>query len=279
MGVVSDPSLVLAAEDILIDSWPLTGGTTVTDAGAAGLAIVALADPPRPILSVPESVLDGAVVRAADPDDLRDRLRELWADQSARADLGRRARAAVENQHISGWSAAMESVVTQARRHHGAATPPTGIEKRQITEWEAVILAQRASETQNWTLENVYAHNVEMLPGALRPESMAEISARIQLARSQAPKPPRVFAAPRLDREEITRTLEHMRELIAEGSVTSGVILVTADLVDEAVALIEPALAEGSEIDLELQVGDDPGTAAKAGDVILAAEDQVVTSR
>jgi glycosyltransferase involved in cell wall biosynthesis len=277
LGVVPDASSVFAAADILIDSWPLTGGTTVTDAGAAGLTVVALADPPLPILSVPASALDGTVVRAADLDALRERLVELWASPETRSELARRARAAVESQHGAGWPAAMERAVAAAVEHHGAAEPPAEAPPAQIAEWEAVILAQRAFETQHSPLHEVYARNIALLPEGRRPQSVPEIAARIAEARARAPKPPRVIAAPRVEREQIERTLTRMRELIATGVCASAVILVAAELVDDAVALIEPLLADGAradgaDIDVELGVGVDPAVVARPGDVVLAPE-------
>jgi hypothetical protein len=272
LGVVSDTSAVFAAADILIDSWPLTGGTTVIDAGDAGLTVVALADPPLPILSPPASALDGCVVRAADLQELRDRLSELWASPERRADLGRRSRAAVATHHGDGWSEQMESVVAAAVEHRGTAIPPAGPATEQITEWEAVILAQRTFETQNATLPTIYARNLDLLPAERRPQSVAEISARLDLARERAPKPPRVIAAPRIEQEDIVHTLERMRELIAGGTVVCGVILVAAELLDDAVALIEPAMASGTDIDIELQIGEHPAAIARPDDVVLAEE-------
>jgi glycosyltransferase involved in cell wall biosynthesis len=273
MGVVADTAPMFAAADILLDSWPLTGGTTVTDAGAAGLAVVALADPPRPMLSVPDSALGGAVVRAADLDVLADRLRELWASREMRAELAARARAAVQSQHGSGWAEAMERAVAAAVEHRGKAAPPSAVASEEITEWEAVILAQRAFETQHSPLAQVYARNVGLLPESRRPQSMEEIAGRIAAARSQAPKPPRVLAKPPVRDEDIKLTLERMRELVLSGSVVSGVILVSAESVDEAVRLIEPALAEGDEIDIELQAGEDLAAVAMPSDVILGEQD------
>jgi hypothetical protein len=272
LGVMSDTSAVFAAADILIDSWPLTGGTTVIDAGDAGLTVIALADPPLPILSPPASALDGCVVRAADLEELRDRLRELWASSERRADLGRRSHAAVAAHHRDGWREGMENIVATAVEHRGAAIPPAGLAAEQVTEWEAVTLAQRAFETQNATLPTIYARNLDLLPPERRPQSVAEISARIDLAREHAPKPPRVIAAPRIDQEDIVRTLERMHELIASGTVVSGLILVAAELLDDAVSLIEPAMASGTDIDIELQVADDPIAVARPGDIVLAEE-------
>lgn len=274
MGVVADTSPMFAAADILLDSWPLTGGTTVTDAGAAGLTVLALADPPRPMLSVPSSALGGAVVRAADIESLGERLRDLWANPETRAELASCARAAVEEQHGPGWSSAMERAVTAASEHRGAATPPSATAAEAITEWEAVILAQRAFETQHSPLVEVYARNQGLLPPGRRPQSMAEIEVRIADARSLAPAPPRVLAMPRVREEEIKLTLARMRALVLSGSACGGVILVGAESVDEAVSLIEPALAEGEEIDVELQVGEDLAAVARPGDVILGDEDQ-----
>ncbi len=273
MGVVADAAPIFAAADILLDSWPVAGGTTVMDAGAAGLAVVALADPPRPMLSAPDSALGGAVVRAADLDVLGDRLRELWASPETRAELAARARAAVQSRHGSGWAEAMERAVATAVEHRGRATTPSVLASEEITEWEAVILAQRAFETQHSPLAQVYARNVGLLPESRRPQSMEEIGIRIAAARSRAPKAPRVLAKPSVRDEDIKLTLARMRELIAAGSATSGVILVPAESVQEAVRLIEPALAEGDEIDIELQAGEDLAAVAMPSDVILGEQD------
>jgi glycosyltransferase involved in cell wall biosynthesis len=273
LGLLSDPSVVLAAADILIDSWPLTGGTTVIDAAAAGLTVIALGDPPPPILCAPPGALDGCVLRARDLEELGERLAEFWANPSTRSDLRARAEAAVQAQHANGWSSGMERVLLAAGEHQGASTAPSERSPEPIAQWEAVIQAQRALETQKATLMSIYARNLELLPAERRPQSMAGVSAHIEIARAGAPKPPRVFAAPRLVHEEIVGLLERMRELIADGAVISGVILIAADRLDDAVALIEPAITGEDDIDIELQVGEDPAAFAQPTDVILSERD------
>jgi hypothetical protein len=63
---------------------------------------------------------------------------------------------------------------------------------------------------------------------------------------------PVALAAPRLDQGEMTATVRALREVLGCGVAKKAVISVAPPLVEQAVPLIEAALADGPDIDIEL---------------------------
>lgn len=70
---------------------------------------------------------------------------------------------------------------------------------------------------------------------------------------------PTALAAPSLVGEEMSATVQAFRDLLGAGVAKKLMIAVPELLVDQAVPLVEAALAEGPDIDIELVPTDDPG--------------------
>jgi glycosyltransferase involved in cell wall biosynthesis len=70
---------------------------------------------------------------------------------------------------------------------------------------------------------------------------------------------PTALAAPSLVAGEMTATVQAFRDLLGAGVAKKLLIAVPELLVDQAVPLVEAALAEGPDIDIELVPTDDPG--------------------
>jgi hypothetical protein len=68
---------------------------------------------------------------------------------------------------------------------------------------------------------------------------------------------PLAVAAPRLDADEIRSTVEALREVLAAGVAKKAVVVIGCALVDQAVPLVEAALAEGPDIDIDVVPADD----------------------
>jgi hypothetical protein len=66
--------------------------------------------------------------------------------------------------------------------------------------------------------------------------------------------------------------LDEARRLTAAGDVTSCAIVVERDRIADAITLIEAALAEGSDVDIELIVGDSVGAIARPIDILLGVD-------
>jgi glycosyltransferase involved in cell wall biosynthesis len=209
LGRLPDVGPQLAAADLLLDSWPVTGGTTALDAGAAGLPVLALGDPPPEMVGAPEDLLGGFVARAASVAELGERAAALLADPPERARLAAAAAELVAQRHGDGWAAEMERVVATAREHHGAAAPPpadaaladtaaTSAALRPAASadaalasggpagWESVIQLVRDGHEQGCTPELAYAWNVPELPPARRPRTGAEVVERVAAMRAAA---------------------------------------------------------------------------------------------
>jgi glycosyltransferase involved in cell wall biosynthesis len=70
---------------------------------------------------------------------------------------------------------------------------------------------------------------------------------------------PVALASPSLDVAEVAATVRAFRDVLGAGVAKRLVIAVPPSQVDEAVPLIEAALADGPDIDVELEPTDDPG--------------------
>jgi hypothetical protein len=75
---------------------------------------------------------------------------------------------------------------------------------------------------------------------------------------------------PRLDPAEIRAAVAHARALDAAGLLASVAVGVRAGDLERAVGLIEPELAAGPEIGIDLVAGDDPRQLLLPGTVLLA---------
>jgi len=208
LGRLADVGPQLAAADLLLDSWPVTGGTTALDAGAAGVPVLALGNPPPEMVGAPDDLLGGFVARAASVGELGERAAALLADPAERARLAAAAADVVAQRHGDGWAAEMEAVVVAVREHHGAAAPPAedaALGNPAATRaaagpgvpagpplagdpaaWEAVIQLVRDGHEQGCTPELAYAWNVPELPPARRPRTGAEVVERVAALRAQA---------------------------------------------------------------------------------------------
>jgi glycosyltransferase involved in cell wall biosynthesis len=71
---------------------------------------------------------------------------------------------------------------------------------------------------------------------------------------------PFALAAPALEQAEISGTVQALREVLAAGVAERVLLAVPTDSVDDAVPLVEDALAEGSDIDIEMVPTDTPAT-------------------
>ncbi len=282
LGPLPDIAPQLAAADLLLDSWPVTGGTTVLDAGAAGLPVLALGDPPPEMVGAPLDSLDGAIARAPDLAALGARGAALLADPDARASLAARASAVVAARHGEGWAGEMEALVAAARAHAGRAAPPgaglpaaladgtaNGQDEHATSDWEAVIQLVRDGHEQSCTLEQAYLWNAPELPPHRRPRSGADLAERLGRMRAVAQAPRRAVAAPAIDHAAIAHTIEQARALARVGEVSGCALVVAPERIEDAIPHIEAALACGEDLDVELLAGADVEAVAGPRDVVL----------
>jgi glycosyltransferase involved in cell wall biosynthesis len=267
LGPVPDLAPLLAAADLLLDTWPASGATTLRDAASAGLPIVSLGDgdPALALVRPPAGLLGGAVVHARDAAELIERVRALLADPDERRAIG--ARGAAEVTDEAEWLAAMERVVAAAAAHAGAATVPAAFEPGPPTDGEAILELLYDGDHADFTHYHAYAHHVSELPPERRPADAAEVRARVDAM--LAGPAPRAVAAPPLTPEAIAALLGEVRRRVAAGEIGSCVVVVAPEDVSRAVPLLEQALADGPDVDLELMGGRSAQEVAGPGDLVL----------
>lgn len=71
---------------------------------------------------------------------------------------------------------------------------------------------------------------------------------------------PIAVAVPRLDADEVRRTVEALRAVLAARVAKKAVAVIDSALVGQAIPLFEAALAEGPDNDIDVVPGDDPAT-------------------
>ncbi|HZV75515.1 MAG TPA: glycosyltransferase [Conexibacter sp.] len=270
LGPLPDIGPQLAAADLLLDSWPVTGGTTVLDAGAAGLPVLALGDPPPAMVGAPPDLLGGQIARGRDVAALAARAAALLADAGERVRLAGRAATAVAARHGEGWAGEMEQLVAAACTHAGQAAPPADLSAEPISDWEAIIHLARSGHEQSCAVEQAYLWIAPELPPARRPRTGAELHERVAALRTAAPAPRRAVAAPPVEAQAIAAVLAEARRLVRAGEVAGCAIVVAPERIGDAVACVEAALAHGEDLDVELVVGTAAELFAAPGDLVLA---------
>lgn len=151
----------------------------------------------------------------------------------------------------------------------GLATPPARVVDSGVSDPECVIHLVRDGYEQPCTPRDAYLWIASELPATMRPRAIDEVNARLAQLRAAAPRDRRAVAAPAVDRASIGRVLDDARRLTAAGDVTSCAIVVERDRIADAIALIEAALGDGDDIDVELVAGSGVDVIAGPSDIVL----------
>jgi hypothetical protein len=250
------------------------------DAAAAALPVLSLGDgdPDLALVRPPRGLLGGLVAHAESADALIARARDLLADPEARRAQGEAARAAVDADHgEAGWRRALERVVAVAVAHAGSATAPAQRPPESPTDAEAVLELLYAGDHADVTPYHVYAWAIGELPPERRPSEASEVAQRVDALLGAVPAAPaascapaRMVAAPALDASSVGDLLDDLRRRVAAGEVASGVVVVAPADVERAVPLLEHALGQGEDVDIELVAGDSVAAVARPGDVVVS---------
>jgi glycosyltransferase involved in cell wall biosynthesis len=261
---------LLAAADVLLDTWPVTGGTTLLDAGFASLPVVSLGNwgPELAMIRPPAEMTD--VVRAPNPGELAQAVAELLADEPRRRALGERGRASVESEHATGWNARMEAVLERAQERAGEAAPPRVDPSPQATEWECVLQLLHDAAGNALPPEYVMLEHAADLPPEERPADVADAHARVEaIIRASEVISRRAVSAPALEAAAIARLLSEVRALVQAGEIDFCSVAVAGSSMSEAVSLFEAEMIAGDDVDIELVPASDIAEIARPGDRVL----------
>jgi glycosyltransferase involved in cell wall biosynthesis len=118
VGLVSDASPLYAAADIYLDSYPISGGTSLLEAAAAGLPVLSLQETSKysPVWAAEAPGLADANNRTSTIEDYIARVRQLARSRSLRMQRGLATQRSVLAKHSgAGWVDDLEGVYAQAR--------------------------------------------------------------------------------------------------------------------------------------------------------------------
>jgi glycosyltransferase involved in cell wall biosynthesis len=271
LGELPDVGPILLAADIYLDSRPLGGQAASAEGAAAGLpALTYAATTIESQVTCPDPIY-GAIV-LDDVDEYRGLLRSLIADPERRRAVGEAARVAVAEAD-AGWGDVVEEVYTLA-----AELGPMSV--AQLEPLAAVAGPREAVVNAFVTLNR-----------GLAPDAVDRIAAIVELAgrsaavrrlfswTSAGPGYPQqrlryaaAFAAPAADPEALTAVIEEFRSLARASVAQTYVLALRPEDADAAVPVLEAAIAAGEDIDVDLQLVEDPQLARPEGALLVAAD-------
>jgi len=266
-------SMLLAAADVLVDTWPASGATTLLDAALAGLPVVSLGDGRAELASVrpPSGSLGGAVVHASTPSAVADAVAQLLADGAGRTALGGRALDYVEANHLRTWPAQLQAVVDRAVERHGAAAVPMRDPAPAATEWECVLHLLHAAAGDTVSLGHTLLDNHGDLQPSDRAGGHHDAEAVATSIVSSFDRPPRrAVAAPALEPVAIAELLAEVTSLSHAGEIESCAVVIPEAELSRAVAMFEAEMGGGSDVEIQLVAADGIESIAEPDDLVLA---------
>jgi hypothetical protein len=270
-GPIPELRPLFAAADVYLDSWPISGGTTVLDVASARLPIVSLAAsvPDFGMLCSVEDLGDATVV-ADSVSGVGDAVAALIADPVRSMQLGDLLADRVNRDHGDGWTAHLETLVARATELAGAATvldppqtAPPGI-------WEAVIDLQMGTCETREPVDAAHA-TARALRATTLPSDAVEFAFAFNRLTTPtgAPDRRRAVAAPPVAETAVMALVDRLRTLRADDAVTDCVVAIPEAQLDRALTLLQAALDAGTDVDVDVVVADAVEQVEEDGDLVL----------
>jgi hypothetical protein len=205
--------------------------------------------------------------RVVGNDAYRQELERLIADPALRRERGMQARLTLAAADDA-WDAAVDAAFAQARAlgpiQPGELGPlPAPDDRDVLIDWCTSFRGKSSAALES----NVAVRELIAAHPGLRPlYGPLEHRAFRQIARF-----PAVFATPPADAATLRAIVAQFRILSRLGVAERYVIALPPETADVAVPVLEAALAEGPDFDLELTLAADPIAAAPAGSLALQA--------
>jgi hypothetical protein len=259
IGPVAGIGPLFDAADVYLESWPFGGQSATAEAAAAGLPVLSYAPNDIEASLLATHPMYGPNLTQT-PDEYRAAFEALLSDPARRADWSTRSRTAVVRSD-AGWEGGVEEAYRMA-----AALGP--VDREQLIEpaREPGAVHVLADVVQ----EGIAAHHPDVEParaitsfelaerselrgifGTLHgPHAMPAVARRYEVA----------FAAPTAEPDALRATIDEFRRLALVGAADRYVLALRDDDSDAAVPVLEAALADGPDVDVELVLGDDPAS-------------------
>jgi glycosyltransferase involved in cell wall biosynthesis len=260
IGPMAGIATLFDAADLYVESWPFGGQGATAEAAAAGL----------PVLSYGPSEVEASLLcthpmyganLSVTPEEYRRTFGELLSDPARRTELAARSHAAVTESDAA-WEAGTEETYRLAAEL-GPVAPdellePAGgpdpihvladVVQEEIAARHADVEPERAIASFELAARDSRIRNIF---GSLHgPHAMPAVSRRYEVA----------FAAPPPDPGSLREAVDEFRRLALIGAADRYVLALRPDDAGEAVPVLEAALADGSDVDVDLMLDDDPAS-------------------
>jgi glycosyltransferase involved in cell wall biosynthesis len=266
-GVLEDGvGELLTAADIYLESRPLAGTGSSAEAAAHGLPVLAGASTEleRPMFTSSEGYGATCVIGN---DAYRELLARLIAEPELRRELGEKARRALAATDEA-WEAAVERAFALARELGPIETSefsplPEPDERDVIVDWKGTYVGRSTDiATAMVVLRGLIAAHPALrgLYASLEPRGFRQIA-----------RAPAVFATPPTEAGALRTTVATLRLMTQFGVAERYMIALPPEAADSAVPVLQTALAEGPDFELELALVADPILARPPGSLAIAA--------
>ena len=276
-AVGRQPSLAAyyAAADVYLESYPCSSGTAVAEAAAHRLPVLAFAPDPDEA-EVLGSTDAPAWRRGTSPEAYADLLGGLIADPAERERWGAAAaEVVVAASDVARWNAALEDAYARSARlgppAAGLGVPVEGPARHdapvlRLHSYGGLALPDAVVDERVAQLRLAASDPaIRSLFGPLADHvGVPQLERRVQVA----------VAAPPLDAAAIGVAVDRLRDLARAAVAERCVITVAPEAVDEAVPLIEAALAAGEDVDIDLVRAEHPEQAAPDGLLVRVPGDR-----
>lgn len=251
-----------AAADLLIESYPLAGGTVVVEAALAGLPVVTYRPDARARgLFCQEPITDpDPRLHAATAEELHTHVATLLEDPAQAHERAERFREVTTDLHAGpGWTDHLEAAYARAHELAGGGPPPGPVPAFDPADETLPLICRynlRAAGATAPQEVNTSAFGLQLAAGS--PALRARFPAILGKDAAPLPEPfPGVLAAPALEAEAVGAHLGVLRTLHMTGLATSCSLALPRDDLERAFALVEPILAEqdrqaGWELDIDV---------------------------
>ena len=264
LGRKADLAPYYAAADAYLESYPFSSLTAVSEAAAHGTPVLALAPDPDEAEIFGSRHTDGWQ-RARTPEDYAQRLIALLTDPAARERWGTAARDVVatarDGEH---YRTRVDDLYARARSLGPLAPSDLAAPVEGPARHDAAVLRLHASSGTSIPREVVSRLTAQLTAAARRDDVRALFGSLAGPGGTpeQRARYDRAFAFLPADAATIGAAVDELRTLASAGVVGQCLLGVAPEDVEAAIPLIEAALANGEDVDVELVACTDPAAYA-----------------
>jgi len=267
LGQRTGMGTLFAAADVYLESRPFGGTSAAAEAASHGLPVLshAATELEAEFLTTPAGYGGSAAIGTAE---YRERLGRLIEDGGARAEAGARARAAVAAADAA-WEAGVEDVYRRALSSEPVSSDELNDVPEHPAELDVLVDLIDDIHTGRRRLEGIEVLARWMELAGRSPALRSLFPPALELGVGPLRAFRVAFAAPPASPDALRAVVAELRALLKLELVQSCVIALQPEDADAAVPVLEAALADGGEFELNLVLDPEPARVRPAGALLL----------